>query len=193
MNEWWINWIQVSEVKKISQNFLFVKSYHFEHKVSHLVTWDEKRGYHEVNIPLVNRPWNDFPSGLSAEEELWFQIKIWDTLQSQLSELKVKKVCDCFTALHAHSGVPVLLHVVKPAVEIPTISLLLDRAKINSPETQLTATQVNIWQHAAGKALQLHNLFPHKLGLELFWCPEVILWLIKKKMLQYCSFTHIKH
>lgn len=70
MNELWINLIQVSEVKIISQNFPLVKSYHFKHKFSHLVTWDEKRGYHEVNIPLVNRPWNELPSVLSAEEEL---------------------------------------------------------------------------------------------------------------------------
>jgi hypothetical protein len=53
-------------------------------------------------------------------------------------------------ALQTHSRLTVQLyggivvHVVKPAEKIPTIALLLERVKVNSAETHLTATQVNI-------------------------------------------------
>lgn len=68
--------------------------------------------------------------------------------------------------LQTHSGATVVLHVVKPAVKIPTIVLLLEGVKGNACETQLTATQVNICQHSAGKALQFYYSFSPKLGTE---------------------------
>lgn len=73
------------------------------------------------------------------------------------------------TALQTHSGVTVLFHVVKPAVKIPTIVLLLEGVKVNSLETQLTATQVKTFDSMVpAKHFKYTTHFPPNFGENYF-------------------------
>ena len=77
------------------------------------------------------------------------------------------------TALQTHSGVAVVTcceACSENAYNCPSSG----GVKVNSPETHLTATQVNIWQQGAGKALQVCCSISLKLERELFWCPRVL-------------------
>lgn len=140
-----------------------------------------------------NRPRNALPSSECWRGVVISNANLWIFSKVNWASCRQKQFNFHLTALQTHSGVAVLLHVVKPAVKMPTIVLLLEGVKVNPPETHLTATQVNIWQQGAGKALQVCYSISLKLERELFWCPGVLLWLLKKKIFKYCCCIHIKY